>query len=373
MIRFDVGIIGLGAMGTAAAYSLARQGVSVAGFEQFAAGHTLGSSHGETRIIRSVYFEGVLYDPLVRAAYAAWAQLEAAAGQTFFHRTGGLDISLKQDGVFEEALAAAMAAGQPFEVLEGLALEQRFPALDLGGAGRAVYAADSGLLDSDTATGWMRDTACQAGARLHFNCAVTGWARTTRGFRLETADGAVEVRKLIIAAGSWAGDILPQLAPILIPERQVVAWYDAPGPDHANLPIFQLETREAERFYGFPPHAGQGLKLGLYHHRRERGASHIAPRGVDEADLALLRAGLDLALPGVSRTPLRAVECRFTLAPEERFLIGHMPGDKDLVVLSPCSGHGYKFMPVIGEIAASLALEQTPDIDISAFSLERSL
>ncbi len=368
MLHHEVGIVGLGAMGTAAAFSLARQGVSVCGFDRFGPGHDRGSSHGETRIIRSVYFEGGIYGPLVRAAYAAWAQLEAESGTPFFHRSGGLDISLRRDGVFEAALAAALASGQAFEVLEGLDLETRFPALDLKGRGRAVFAPDSGVLDSDRANSWMRSEARRLGARLQFDCAVGGWTRDVQGFTLETASGRARVEQLIVAAGAWVGQLLPQLAPVLIPERQVVGWYDAPGRELAALPIFQLESPQGGRYYAMPPHQGRGLKLGLYHHRGERGVDHIAPRGIDALDRGVLEAGLDLALPGVSRSAQRYMECRFTLAPDERFVIGTLPSDERLVILSPCSGHGYKFAPVIGEVAADLAMGRKPQIDITAFS-----
>jgi len=202
---------------------------------------------------------------------------------------------------------------------------------------------------------------------------VAGWQRVSEGFILKAGDEEIACRKLIIAAGAWCGALVPALQPVLVPERQVIAWYRADGPSYDRLPIFQLETHTAERFYVFPPHRGQGLKAGLYNHRRERGAAHIAPRGVDEDDLALLAAGLSDCLPGVDQTPLETAECRFTLAPGDRFIMGCMPDDKDLVLLSPCSGHGYKFVPAIGEIAADLALEKDSAVDLAPFSVERVL
>lgn len=372
-MRYDVGIIGLGAMGSAAAWSLAQRGVSIIGWDQFGTGHAYGSSHGKTRIIRSVYFEGELYNPLVQAAYAAWKHIQDEYGRMFFRKTGGLDISLTTGGVFEDALAAATAGGISFEVLEGLDIEARFPRLDLGGRGRAVYAPDSGLLDSDDATNWMRDMATRRGAYLRGDCGVIGWTRTSQGFDVETALGTVPVRKLIVAAGAWMGQLFPELAPILIPERQVVGWYRAEGMGFGSLPIFQLETQERERYYAFPPHKGYGLKLGLYNHRRERGTEYIEPRGIDPEDRQLLEAGLDLCLPDVEREPIDLVECRFTNAPDERFLMGKWPLDEDMIVLSPCSGHGYKFAPVVGDIAAALALEDQPPVDIGEFSWKRVL
>jgi len=158
-MKVDIGIIGLGAMGSVAAWSLSLRGATVLGVDQHPLGHALGSSHGKTRIIRSVYSEGNIYDALVDEAYAGWDRLEREFGQAFLRKTGGLDISVRADGVFQEALAAAEASGKPFEVLEGQAIEQRFPALDLNGRGRAVYNADAGLLDSDAASAWMRSDA----------------------------------------------------------------------------------------------------------------------------------------------------------------------------------------------------------------------
>ena len=372
-MKVDVGIIGLGAMGSAAAWSLSLRGASVLGVDQYQLGHALGSSHGKTRIIRSVYSEGNVYDELVSAAYAGWAHIEREFGQAFFRKTGGLDISVRETGIFEEALAAASASGRDFEVLEGLAIEQRFPALDLRGRGRAVYNADAGLLDSDDASAWMRQEAARLGAELRGETPVSGWRRISGGFSFNAGGQEITCRKLIIAAGAWCSELLPALEPVLVPERQVIAWYRAEGPAYDRLPIFQLETDTAGRFYVFPPHRGQGLKAGLYNHRRERGAEHVAPRGVDAEDLALLASGLSDCLPGVDQTPLEAAECRFTLAPGDRFIMGTMPDDGDLVVLSPCSGHGYKFVPAIGEIAADLAMEKRPAVDLAPFSVERVL
>ena len=373
MARYDVCVIGLGAMGSAAAWHLARRGASVVGLDQYAPGHDRGSSHGHTRIIRSVYFEGALYNDLVRAAYAAWSAIEEESGETFFHRCGGIDMSLRTDGVFEQALAAASASGYAYEVLEGHAIESRFPGFDFEGKARGVFAPDSGFLDSDDASNWMRSDAGRHGAVLKGGIEVFGWRRTQHGFAVETSDGDIEARKLILAAGAWTGHLLPELAAVQIPERQVLGWYPAPGADHAALPIFHIESMQGERYYGFPPHKGLGLKIGLYHHRNERGIDQIAARGIDDEDHRVLTAGLDLGLPGVDRTPQLLAECRFTMAPENRFIIGCWPDDPDVTVLAPCSGHGYKFAPVIGEIGACLALESETPVDIDAFSVSRVL
>lgn len=371
MQRYDACVIGLGAMGSATAWHLARSGASVIGLEQFAFGHDRGSSHGRSRIIRTVYSEGNVYDALVSAAYRAWADIAGISGREFFRRTGGLDIALTSEGIFEDALAAALASGQDFEVIEGMELETRFPAIDVGGRGRAVYAPGSGLLDSDDACAWLRRDAIAQGADLRENIPVRGWSRTADGFSVETGQGVFECRKLVIAAGAWCAELLPALQPVLVPERQVIAWYPAGGPEFDTLPIFQLETEERERYYFFPPHRGQGLKVGLYNHRRERGFEHVASRGVDAEDLALLDRGVSMCLPSAGPVATETAECRFTNAPGDRFIIGPWPQDRDIILLSPCSGHGFKFAPVIGEIAANLVLEHDTPIDIGAFAVER--
>lgn len=371
MAQYDVCVIGLGAMGSAAAWHLARSGASVIGLDQFSLGHANGSSHGKTRIIRTVYSEGNVYDDLVAAAYRGWDDIARMAGQDFFRCTGGLDISLRRDGIFEDALAAALTSGHDFEVIEGLDLETRFPAIDLGGRGRAVFAPGSGLLDSDEASAWMREDAIRNGADLRGETPVSGWRREPDGFTVETVGEVIQCRKLVIAAGAWCGELVPSLKPVLVPERQVIAWYPADGPEFDTLPIFQLETEDRERYYFFPPHRGQGLKLGLYNHRRERGYQHIQARGVDEEDMALLDRGASLCLPTAGRSATETAECRFTNAPGDRFIMGCWPQDRDIILLSPCSGHGYKFAPVIGEIAARLVLERDTPVDIGAFAVER--
>jgi sarcosine oxidase len=372
-MKYDVCVIGLGAMGTAATLELAARGASVIGLDQFGLGHDLGSSHGETRIIRSVYMEGNIYDPLLKAAYDGWHRFEKASGRKFLHLTGGLDISLVADGAFEAALEAATAGGHDHEILDGQALEARFPLFDLKGKARAVYAPGSGLLDSDAATMAMRTAAKRLGADLRGDFPVAGWTRSGSNFEIDTATGTIQAKKLIIAAGAWTGNLLPALKQVLIPERQVVGWYNVPDTGPQTIPIFQIETEARERFYGFPPHKGKGLKLGLFHHRYQRGRDYIDPKGIDGEDEHRLSEPARHYLRGINPKPQRLMECRFTLAPDDRFLIGPWPDDPDITLLSPCSGHGYKFVPAIGEIAADLAMETEPGIDIGPFSVERVL
>jgi sarcosine oxidase len=366
----DVCIIGLGAMGSATAWRLAEAGVSVVALEQFELGHARGSSHGDTRAIRSVYFEGGLYEGLVEAAYADWDAIAEAHGRRFLTRTGGLDISLVRGGIFEAARDAAEAAGAEHEVLEGAALTERYPYFDFHGReARAVYAPDTGLLLCAESVAWFQAEASRLGARLVENCAVGGWRKEGGRYVVETDGEPVRADRLVVAAGGWIGRLFPNLVKQVVPERQVLAWFDAPGLE--GSPLYHLES-EAGRHYIFPPFGGRGAKAGLYHHREERGEAS-AFRGVDETDVALIAEGLTRSLPDPPGPATGTMECIFTIAPDNRFIIGPWPEDEGVILLSPCSGHGFKFTPAIGRAAAELAMGRATTVEVGQFGVREVL
>ena len=366
----DVCIIGLGAMGSATTWRLAQAGLDVVGLEQFELGHALGSSHGDTRAIRSVYFEGGLYEGLVEAAYADWEEIAETRGERFLTRTGGLDISRIEGGIFEAARDAAEAAGAEHEALEGAALTARYPHFDFHGrAARAVFAPDTGLLRCADSVAWFQAEARRLGARLIEKCTVSAWRKEDGRYVVETSGEPVRAERLVIAAGGWIGRLLPALAPSLVPERQVLAWFDAPGLE--GSPLYHLES-EAGRHYVFPPFGGRGVKAGLYHHRGERGPA-AAFRGADETDVALIAEGLKRSLPDPPGPATDVMECIFTIAPDNRFLIGPWPEDEGVILLSPCSGHGFKFTPAIGRAAAELAMGRRTTVEVGQFGAEAVL
>lgn len=372
----DVIVIGLGAMGSAAALHLARAGADVLALDRFGPGHGRGSSHGATRVIRRVYAEGEIYMPLLGRAYALWAAMERDSGQTFLNACGGLDIGPEDGAMVRTALKTAEDHAIPHETLDAAAIMARFPALRIPKGMAGVFAPQSGQVFSGAANAWMRETAEAAGAELRWNEAVTGWRRSGKSLSVATARGETRCRKLVIAAGPWTGLLLPSLDPHLAVERQVTGWF-APPPrrarDFANMPVFQADPPGGERFYFLPPAGGMGVKAGLYGHLGERGTAMRRGRMPDEADAALLRRGLRKWLPGADGPPQKLQQCRFTRTADDRFIIGLWPDDPDVAVLSPCSGHGYKFAPAIGEAAAGLVLERDPAVDLAPFSVERVL
>jgi len=368
----DCIIIGLGAMGSATAWQLSKAGASVLAFDQFEAGHAKGSSHGRTRVIRRVYSEGDVYMPLLGRAYELWESMGSEAGRDFLIRTGGLDIGYASSRSVQEAESTARQHGIAHERVMASDVMARYPAFNLPHDYDGVFAPDSGMLLSDDANAWMRESATEAGADLRWNTIVADWRREGSHFVVETADGPHSARKLVIAAGPWMGQFVPALDTALTVERQVVAWFD-PLKNLRALPVFQVEPEDGVRPYVMPPLNGDGLKIGVYGHLGQRGPDMrdgFEPNATDEA---LLRDNVERWLPGSIGRAQMMMDCRFTRTRDDRFIIGALPGDEGVTILSPCSGHGYKFAPAIGEAAADLVLERDPKIDLGPFGMERNL
>ncbi|MEE2526901.1 N-methyl-L-tryptophan oxidase [Hyphobacterium sp. HN65] len=358
----EIGIIGLGAMGLASAWMASRKGLSVTGFDRFERGHSSGSSHGETRMIRRIYSEGTLYTGILDRAYALWPELEADTGERLFIETGGLDIGIAGSDFIAEALASADASGQAFEVLEAGELRQRFPAMDLPDDLMAIHAPGSGYLRSDAANAAMAGLAEANGAALHWACPVIRVETRPEGFRLHTSYGHHDVKRLINTAGPWAGDFHAGLESALTVERQVIGWFDGPQ----NVPPFQRVFPDGRRIYVLPGGTPERWKLGLYHHREEQGPDYRDTIEADETDRAILTDCVKAVLPHCTAPDDFGV-CRFTNTRDHRFIID--TAEDGAILIAACSGHGYKFAPAVGEAALALAIGETPAFDLSDFTL----
>lgn len=360
----EIGIIGLGAMGLATARAASRKGLSVIGFDRFKQGHSSGSSHGETRMIRRIYSEGAIYNAILDRAYALWPELEAEAGERLFVETGGLDVGIAGSDFVTEALASAEASGQDFDVLAADELRARYPAIGWQDDLMALHAPGSGYLLSDRASAAMARLAETGGARLRWACPVIRVEKRPDVWRLYTADGHHDVKRLINTAGPWGGNFHDGLDKALTVERQVIGWFDGP----ANTPPFQRVLPDGRRIYALPGDTPGRWKLALYHHREECGPVYRDTVGVDEADRAILSECLKTILPGC-KPPDDFGVCRFTNTVDHRFIIDR--AEDATVLIAACSGHGYKFAPAVGEAAVALALDETPPFDLSPFTLAR--
>jgi sarcosine oxidase len=373
MAAFDVIVVGGGGMGSAAAAHLASRGQRVLVLERFAAGHDQGSSHGLSRIIRLAYFEHPSYVPLLRRAFELWRALERRAGERLLEVTGALDVGAEGSRVFEGSLQSCALHGLPHEIWTGAQLSSRVPAWRLDSSLAAVFQPDGGFLRPERAVLAHLAAAVDGGAVLRVGERVLEWQADGGRVRVQTDEGVYEAGQLVLAAGSWMGHLVPDLAPLMQPERQVVGWFETSEPSlfTANrFPVFVLDA-PAGVYYGFPEADVPGFKIGRYHHRGEAANPDGQARTCTAEDEAVLRAGVEHYFPGANGRLLRAETCLFTNTPDEHFIVDRHPGAPEVVVVSACSGHGFKFCSVIGEVVADLATRDATRHDIAAFRLSR--
>jgi sarcosine oxidase len=334
--HYDVIVLGAGAMGSATIYQLSSRGTKVLGLDQFEVPHDRGSSHGLTRIIRLAYFEHPSYVPLLKRAYELWRELEWAAGNKLLHITGSIDAG----EIFESSLQSCRLHG---------------------------------LLEPETCISAHVKLARTHGASVHEREPVLNWRETTDGVEVQTVSATYSAKRLVITAGAWIAKLVPQLQDVAVPERQVVAWMQPLCPNLftiANFPVFNLRLEEGH-YYGFPEHNEPGFKFGRYHHRHETVDPETMNREADAEDERLLRHFATRYFPAGAGPTLALQTCLFTNTPDEHFILDFLAGSQRVIVGSPCSGHGFKFSSVIGEILADLAQYGETTHDIALHRLAR--
>jgi sarcosine oxidase len=373
MTTFDAVVVGLGAMGSATVSSLARRGCRVVGIEKFAPGHDRGSSHGATRIIRLGYFEDPSYVPLVRAAYPLWRDLAVKSGVPVINITGIVEIGRPDSELVEGTLRASRLHGLSHEVLDAATLMRRFPAFRVPQGYVGVYQPDGGFLRAEQAIRAQLALARDAGAQLRFDENVVAIEPRGKGVRVATQNGVVDARCAIVTAGPWVKSLLPGLPVPIRVTRQVLGWF-APreralfSPD--RFPVFLLQNADG-LFYGFPDDGTSGVKVAKHHHADETVDPDACDREVSAADEAMIRAVLAAHIPAADGPRLSATTCLYTVTPDGDFILDRVPGEESIIVASPCSGHGFKFAPVVGEILADLAITESTVHDISRFAIAR--
>jgi sarcosine oxidase len=373
--RYDAIVIGLGGMGAAAAFHLARRGRRVLGLEQYGLLHDRGASHGLTRIIRLAYHEHPSYVPLLRRSYELWHELETLAGETLLITTGSIEGGPQDGPTFRGALEAARIHDLPHEVLDVAELRRRHPAYgDLAPTTRVVFQPDGGFLLAERTLLAHINQAMAHGAELHFHELVAEWESTGQGgVSVRTERASYVADRLIICAGPWAGRVVPQLATLAVPERQVLAWLQPTRPElftPDRFPVFVLDVADGT-YYGFPVHDVPGFKFGRFRHLREPIDPDDPDRSTRPDDEAILRAFAIRYFPEGAGPTIMLKTCIFTNSPDQHFIIDLLPGAPEVSVAAGFSGHGYKFCSLIGEVMADLALDGATRHDIGLFSLSR--
>ncbi len=375
---FDVIVLGLGGMGSAVAAQLAARGQRVLGLDQFQPPHTLGSSHGRSRVIRQAYFEDPAYVPLLLRSYELWRQLERDSGQSLLTITGGLMLGAPDSRVVAGSLRSAQDHGLPHELLDGAALHRRFPQFQLEPDTVALYEPNAGVLRPEAAVTAQLELAARRGAVLLFGEMVTAWRAEAGRVSVKTDRAEYEAAQLVVCAGPWAEFVLRDLKLPFQVERQVQLWFDPTGgmapfaPEH--FPVWIWETRDGAHPYGIPALDGHenGIKVAIHHGGSDRFCTmKSANRTVTPGEIAAAQAIVARRLPAARGCCLSAVACFYTNLPDGHFLLDWHPAHCEVLIVSPCSGHGFKFCPVIGEIAADLVTQRCTNHPIGLFNLER--
>ena len=358
---FDVIVAGVGSVGSAACYHLAKRGVSVLGLEQFGIPHTHGSHHGHSRMIRQAYFEHPDYVPLLRRAYELWEELDAVHGGAILHLPGGLYIGPEDGTIVSGSRRAAVEHGLEHTMLGSDEIAERYPAIRPPSDHVAFFERRGGFVVPERAVAAHATAARRAGAELHTGERLVSWEANADHVSVATEQSRFTAEKLVITSGAWSAEVIRDLGIELQVTRQVLAWFEpigeidrfAPG----QFPCWFIETESPFGHYGFPILPGDpGLKVALHKPGELIDPSEAPePPCADETDA--LREVLDEFFPGCAGELAHACTCKYTNSPDGHFIIGQHPGQERVAFACGLSGHGFKFSTVLGEALADIALD----------------
>ncbi len=371
--HYDVIVAGLGAMGSATLARLAIRGRRVLGLDRWKPGHSFGSSHGDSRIIREMYFEHPMYVPLVRRAHDLWKDLENRTGTKLMHTTGGLMIGPEDGALVGGTLRSAREHGLPHVVLSRDEVSRRYPAFELREGDVAVHDPRAGYLDPEACNAAHLEVASRHGAVLRFDEPVTSWHPAVEGIRVRTDIGDYSAARLVLCVGARTTDLVPEL-PLEV-ERQAVFWLDPEDDeqryDSMRFPIWAHEYVPGEICYGFP-RLQRGVKASVMHSGEIFNNADDVRREIGDEEIEPLRRALAGVLPSLARAKVVDRDtCIFTNTPDHDFIIDFHPDHPQVLISSACSGHGFKFASAIGEVQADLVTDNVPAFDLSPFRLGR--
>jgi sarcosine oxidase len=373
-VQCDVVVVGLGAMGSQALWALARRGVDAVGIEQFEPGHARGSSHGESRIIRTAYFEGADYVPLVQRAWQRWRDLEAETGTALLTQTGTLSLAPAGAPLLAETLAAARAHDLPVEQVDVDAVRARWPQHLVGDDVAAVVEREGGALAPERAIRAAVAAAAKRGARVRTGARVASVEGRAGAMRVRGDGVDVRAGHVIVTTGAWIGRLAPAVAAQVRVIRRVVGWFAVADPAAyrpERFPVFIRNDGEPVTWYGIPSLDGATVKIAAHVGAGDEVADPAAGvRPPDGADAALL-ASLARRLRGLAPEPARMAGCMYAMTPDGHFLVGQRADLPGVTLLGGFSGHGFKFATALGEAAAELAVEGRTSAPIGLFDPHR--
>ncbi|HWC53058.1 MAG TPA: N-methyl-L-tryptophan oxidase [Chitinophagaceae bacterium] len=377
--HFDVIVIGVGSMGSSACCFLAECGMKVLGLEQFDIVHEQGSHAGQSRIIRKAYFEHPDYVPLLERSYHNWKKLEQQTTDEVYHRTGIVYFGPPE----HQTMAGVRKSSSLYDIpVDSLSKEEsfnRFPAFQIPADFEILFEHDAGLVTPERAILLYAEQARKYGAAIHTHEKVSAWKEEGAKISVVTDKNDYTADKLVITAGSWTSKMIPDLKTELKVTRQTLAWVN-PGDTEkfslGNFPCWFIEDPDRGMFYGFPILPERfggpvGLKLASHRPGEMVDPDRINRRSNDEEE-ANIRYVLSKYLPEAGNDIISIKTCLYTYSKDENFIIDHLPGyNKKIVVACGFSGHGFKFVSVVGEILADLAMKGKTELPVAFLSLSR--
>jgi len=370
---FDVAIIGLGAMGSAAAYHLAARGVRVIGLDRWHPPHDRGSSHGETRLIREAYFEAPYYVPIVQRAFDLWSALEAEAGRPLLRLTGGLMIGPPDGALVLGAARSAEMHALPHERLDAAEVRRRYPGFEPDDHIVAIWESRTGLLFPEACVAAHLEGAARAGAVLRFGEPARSWRADGEGVEVETGAGRIRASRLVLAGGAWMPALLGGAGLPLRISRQTLHWFEPVADperfDPERFPSWIYEHAPGLYTYGFPRLEG-AVKAAMHVPGDTVDPDAILRETTPEESAGLIGA-LRQYVPDAAGRQVRSAVCMYANTPDTVFALDRHPAHPQVVVMSACSGHGFKFSSALGEIAADLATDRAPRFDLAPFRIGR--
>jgi sarcosine oxidase len=363
-----IAVIGLGAGGTATARQLARRGHDVVGFEQFTIGHDQGSSHGASRVARFTYTDP-LYTALMDAAAPLWVELEAETGRELLCRNGHVMIAPRGHDHLNAMTDALSAQHRRFEVLDRNAISKRFPAFLITDDELAVLQPDGGFVRPSESVRAFANSARRSGAQLHENSPIASIEPRTDSVSIVTTQGSRhDVDRVVISAGPWMSRLAPALTDPLVVSRQQFVYLAVTGePSLYDSTHFPTWGHSVTNWYGFPSDGVYpGLKIAHHEDGIESNPDHV-DRHLAEVTRTTSLVEFAARVDGATTTVLSSATCLYTNTWNEDFVVDHLPDDDRIVMMSACSGHGFKFMPYLGVITANLVTGEPNDFDISRF------
>jgi sarcosine oxidase len=371
---YDVAVLGVGGIGSAACYHLARAGLRVLGIEQFSIPHSRGSSHGITRILREGLHENETYVPLVRRALELWRELEKVSGTPLFYQTGSLDIGMPESPIVVGSVNACRQWGIPHEWFSAADLRRRFSVLRPYDEMVAIFQPGSGFVLAEGSITAHVNSACDLGAEIHGHEKVIDWRANGSGYSLETTRGRYEADQLVFTAGAWAGKVTGSSVRVR-PERAVLGWFqprnNAASFGVGSLPVWIIDSPDGGHFYGLPIFGIPGFKLGRLSRNLEEVDPDLPLLEPDARDEVDFRQFLEKHFPDANGSLLSMQTAFFEHSPDRHFLIGELRGLPGAWVIAGLSGHGFKYASALGELAKDLVTQRKTGYDLSSFRLDR--